>query len=50
MHSIFEPHIYKTIFDLLQVILMDHVDWLDNATAINVAQALARQVRPLGVG
>jgi len=32
-----------------KVILMDHVDWLDQATADGVADALGRQVRPGGV-
>jgi betaine lipid synthase len=32
-----------------KVILMDHVDWLDSATAEGVAEALGRQVRPGGV-
>jgi betaine lipid synthase len=32
-----------------KVILMDHVDWLDDETADKVAEALGRQVRPGGV-
>jgi betaine lipid synthase len=32
-----------------KVILMDHVDWLDDATADKVAETLGRQVRPGGV-
>lgn len=32
-----------------KVILMDHVDWLDEAAAASLAAALARQVRPGGI-
>ena len=39
----------KTRAHPLQVILMDHVDWLDLETSRNVAETLAKQVLPGGI-
>lgn len=36
-------------FQTLQVILMDHVDWLDNKTVQELASTLAQQVLPGGI-
>lgn len=33
----------------IQVILMDHVDWLDTPHALELAQALGQQVKPGGI-